>query len=196
VFKRFTIHLAKRHLFWSCKFKIPRPPWSLGRHKMSHLASLHLCSLAKPCRKNLDPKWSRFLRTPLGSSKKDIMNIRSLLNTAFSRTNLPQRIDILLSNTRAFAGSILRLYSIQNLGVIYGALGYLNIWKGNSPNYNQREKYRKTSSLWPQTVRGSCWFSPHPTLSLQPWFSYMCDIIRIVFYFCDFRYVRTAHTFC
>jgi hypothetical protein len=27
----------------------------------------------------------------------------------------------LLSNTRAFAGSILRLYSIRNLGVVYGA---------------------------------------------------------------------------
>jgi hypothetical protein len=55
------------------------------------------------------------------------MNIGRILNTEFSRTNLPHRIDILLSNTRAFAGSVLRLYSIHNLGVVYGASGYLNI---------------------------------------------------------------------
>jgi hypothetical protein len=50
-----------------------------------------------------------------------------LLNTEFGGTNLPHRIDILLSNTRAFARSVLRLYSIRNLGVVYGASGYLNI---------------------------------------------------------------------
>jgi hypothetical protein len=55
------------------------------------------------------------------------MNMGKLLNIEFSRTNLPHRIDILLSNTRAFAGSVLRLYSIQNLGVVYSASGYLNI---------------------------------------------------------------------
>jgi hypothetical protein len=68
-----------------------------------------------------------FLRTPLGTSKKDIMNMVRLLNTEFSRTNLPHRIDILLSNTRAFAVRVLRLYSIWNLGVVYGESGYLNI---------------------------------------------------------------------
>jgi hypothetical protein len=81
------------------------------------------------------------------------MNMGRLLNTKFSRTNLPHRIDVLLSNTRAFAGSVLRLYSIRNLGVVYGASGYLNTWKGTLPNYNQREKYRKTPSLWPHHNR-------------------------------------------
>jgi hypothetical protein len=89
VFKRFTNHLANRHLFCSCKFKIPRPPWSLGRHKMSYLASLYLCLIAEPCQKNLDLKWSRFLKTLLGTSRKDIMNMGKLLNTEFSITNLP-----------------------------------------------------------------------------------------------------------
>jgi hypothetical protein len=55
------------------------------------------------------------------------MNMGRLLNTEFSRPTSPHRIDILLSNTRAFAGSVLRLYSIRDLGVVYGALGYLNI---------------------------------------------------------------------
>jgi hypothetical protein len=55
------------------------------------------------------------------------VNIGRLLNIEFSRTNFPHRIDILLSNMRAFAGSVLRLYSIRNLGVVYGASGYLNI---------------------------------------------------------------------
>jgi hypothetical protein len=55
------------------------------------------------------------------------MNMGRLLNTEFSRTNLPHRIDILLSNTKAFAESTLRLYSIRNLGVAYGASEYLNI---------------------------------------------------------------------
>jgi hypothetical protein len=54
------------------------------------------------------------------------MNIGRLLRTELSRTNLPRRIGILLSNMRAFAESILQLYSIQNLGVVYGALVYLN----------------------------------------------------------------------
>jgi hypothetical protein len=71
--------------------------------------------IAEPCQKNLDLKWPRFLRTPFGTSKKDIMNMGKLLNTEFSRTNLPHRIDILLSNTRAFVESVLRLYSIRNL---------------------------------------------------------------------------------
>jgi hypothetical protein len=48
-----------------------------------------------------------------------------LLKIKFSKTNLPHRIDILLSNTRAFVGSVLRLYSIRNLGVVCGASGYL-----------------------------------------------------------------------
>jgi hypothetical protein len=54
------------------------------------------------------------------------MNIGRLLSTELSRTNLPHRIGILLSNMIAFAGSVLQLYSIQNLGVVYGASGYLN----------------------------------------------------------------------
>jgi hypothetical protein len=45
--------------------------------------------LLEPCQKNLDMKGSRFLRTPSGISKKDIMNMGRLLNTELSRTNLP-----------------------------------------------------------------------------------------------------------
>jgi hypothetical protein len=40
VLSKFTNHLDNKHLFCNCKSRIPRPPWSLGRHKMSHLASL------------------------------------------------------------------------------------------------------------------------------------------------------------
>jgi hypothetical protein len=61
------------------------------------------------------------LRTPLGILKKDIMNIGRLLSTELSNTNLPHRIGILLSNMIAFAGSVLQLYSIHNLGVVYSA---------------------------------------------------------------------------
>jgi hypothetical protein len=55
------------------------------------------------------------------------MNMGRLLNIELSRTNLPHRIDILLSNTRVFAESVLRLYFIRNLVVVYGASEYLNI---------------------------------------------------------------------
>ena len=89
VFSRFINHFANRHLFWSCKSIIPRPPCSFGRHKISHLASLYLCLSVVPFQKNLDLKWSRFLSTPLGISKKDIMNMGRLLKIELSRTNIP-----------------------------------------------------------------------------------------------------------
>jgi hypothetical protein len=89
VFSRFTNHLDNKHLFCSCKSRIPNPPWSLGRHNMSHLVSLYLSLLEDPCQKNLDLKKSRFLSTPLGISKKDIINMGRLLKTKFSKTSLP-----------------------------------------------------------------------------------------------------------
>ena len=38
LFSKFTIHLLKRHLFWTSRSMTPRPPWSFGRQRMSHLA--------------------------------------------------------------------------------------------------------------------------------------------------------------
>jgi hypothetical protein len=49
---------------------------------------------------------------------------------------------------RVFAESVLQLYFIQNLGLVYGASEYLNTWMGKPLNYIQREKYRKAPSLW------------------------------------------------
>jgi hypothetical protein len=54
------------------------------------------------------------------------MNIGRLLNTELRRTNFPHRIGILLSNMRVFAESVLQLYFIQNLGLVYDASEYLN----------------------------------------------------------------------
>jgi hypothetical protein len=42
VFSKLTNHLAKRPLFCNRKSKIPRPPWSLGWHRIFHLASRYL----------------------------------------------------------------------------------------------------------------------------------------------------------
>ena len=127
VLSRFTTHLANKHLFYSCKSKIPRPPWSLGRHNMFHLASLYLCLFEDPCQKNLDLKRSRFLRTPLEISKKDIINMGRLLKTEFSKTSLPQNTSVSPSSKRVSFGNVLLSFSIQNSGVVYGALGFPDI---------------------------------------------------------------------
>ena len=87
VLSKFTIHFARRHLFCIWRSKMPKPPWSLGPQRMSHLASRYLCFSEDPCQKNLDLKLSRFFKTPFRISKKDIMNMGRLLSTEFSRTN-------------------------------------------------------------------------------------------------------------
>ena len=86
---RLTIHLLRRHLFWTLRSMTPRPPWSLGQKRISHLAKRYFFLSKSPCQKKCDLYWSSFLRTPLGISKKDNMNVsRLLISTEFRRTNL------------------------------------------------------------------------------------------------------------
>jgi hypothetical protein len=53
IFSRLTIHLANKHLFCNSSSRIPNPPWSLGRQRMSHLVSLYLCLFEDLCQKNI-----------------------------------------------------------------------------------------------------------------------------------------------
>jgi hypothetical protein len=64
------------------------------------LANRYLCFFEDPCQKNLDLKWSRFFRTPLGSSKKDITNMGRLLKTELRRTSFPRKIGTLPSSRK------------------------------------------------------------------------------------------------
>ena len=65
--------------------------------------------------------------TPLGISKKDIINMGKLLKTELIRTSLPHKIGILLSNKKVSVGNALLPCSNQNSRVVYGALEYLGI---------------------------------------------------------------------
>ena len=59
VLSKFTIHFARRHLFCIWRSKMPKPPWSLGRQRMSHLASRYLCFSEDPCQKE---SWSEMIK--------------------------------------------------------------------------------------------------------------------------------------
>jgi hypothetical protein len=94
-FNKLNSHLLNKHLFCMSKFCIPKPPCIFGWHKIFHLANLYLRLCWLFCQKNLDLKQSIFSNTPLGSSKKDIINIGKLESTEFIKTNRPPTENIL-----------------------------------------------------------------------------------------------------
>ena len=133
VFSRFISHLANKHLFCNCRFTIPSLPWSLGRHKMSHLTSRYLCLSDDPCQKNLDLNLSRFLRTPLGISKKGIMNMGRLLSTEFKRTSLPPKDKYFTFQQESFFSKRSSIFLHSKFRSYLWCIGIPRYLKGYSP---------------------------------------------------------------
>ena len=82
-------HLLIRHLFLISNFSIPRPPWSLGRQRISHRARRYFLLASSDCQKKRDLKKSSRFRPPFGILKNESKNIGMLVHTELIKTSRP-----------------------------------------------------------------------------------------------------------
>jgi len=126
-------HLLKRHLFWISKFIIPRPPGSLGLHRILHFESLYFLLCPSSCQKNLDLKKLSFLRTSFGISKKQSIYTDRLLSTELIKVSLPPWSNLLFhvlsccTNLSSITFRSLLLIRLWWSGI------YLNKWREFQP---------------------------------------------------------------
>ena len=93
-------HLLIRHLFLISKFSIPRPPWSLGRQRISHRARWYFLLASSDCQKKRDLKKSSCFWTPSGIWKNESRNIGILVSTELIRTSRPPYSTELIRTSR------------------------------------------------------------------------------------------------
>jgi hypothetical protein len=88
-------HLLNKHSFCIFKFYIPKLPWSLGWHIMLHLVSLYFFFWMSCCQKpGIEVIY--FFKESFGTSKKESINMGTLVSTELISTNLPP-IDMYFS---------------------------------------------------------------------------------------------------